>query len=315
MSTHGATPGSSAPHRWRALLLAGLGYLILSVFVWSNVWTSHPTSTTTCGCGDTSLFTWFIAWPAYAITHGLDPIYSTAMHYPVGVNLLANTSVLAIGGPLAPITWVFGPIASLNVALTLAPVLSSLAMFVLLRRWVTWLPAAFIGGLFYGFSPFILAGLTDAHLMLGLAVVPPLFIACLDELLIRQRRRPVAVGVALGLLVTLQFFIGTEVLAIMVIVGCIGVALLVVYAAWRHPDTLRSRARPALVGLGAGVTTAVVLLAIPTWIALAGPTHFADGLIWPYGKYDVLRNRPTELRYYFQPWPTSYTRPLRLLAH
>ena len=96
-ATHSATPGSAAPHRWRALLLAGFGYLILSVFIWSNVWTSHPTSTTTCGCGDTSLFTWFIAWPAYAISHGLDPIYSTAMHYPVGVNLLANTSVLAIG--------------------------------------------------------------------------------------------------------------------------------------------------------------------------------------------------------------------------
>ena len=315
VSTQGASSDPAAPRRWRTLLLAGFGYLILSVFVWSNVWTSHPTSTTTCGCGDSSLFTWFIAWPAYAISHGLDPIYSTAMHYPVGVNLLANTSVLAVGVLLAPITWIFGPIASLNVGLTLAPVLSSLAMFVLLRRWVTWMPAAFFGGLFYGFSPFILVSLTDAHLMLGLAVVPPLFIVCLDELLIRQRRRPVVVGVALGLLVTLQFFIGTEVLAITVIMGAVGVVLVVVYAAWRHPDTLRSRARPAVVGLGAGVITAVVLLAIPTWIALAGPAHFSGGLIWPYGKYDVLRNRPTSLRYFVQPWPSSYTRPLRLLAH
>ena len=74
---------------------------------------------------------------------------------------------------MAPVTWLFGPVASLNVALTLGPALSALAMFVLLRRWVTWQPAAFVGGLLYGFSPFILVHLTDAHLMLGAGVHSP----------------------------------------------------------------------------------------------------------------------------------------------
>ncbi len=63
--------------------------------------------------------------------------------------------------------------ATLNVALTLSPALSALAMFVLLRRWVSWMLAAFIGGLLYGFSPFILIALTDAHLMLAMAPIPP----------------------------------------------------------------------------------------------------------------------------------------------
>ena len=109
------------------------------------------------------------------------------MNFPVGVNLLSNTSVLAIGVVLAPVTWLFGPVASLNVALTLAPVLSALSMYLLLQRWVRWRPAAFIGGLLYGFCPFILVSLDDAHLMLGMAFVPPLIVYCLDELLIRQR--------------------------------------------------------------------------------------------------------------------------------
>ena len=100
--------------------MAGAGYLLLSVFVWSNVWTSHPTSVTTCGCGDSSLFTWYMEWPAYAIAHGLDPFFSTAMNYPNGLNLLANTSELAFSLVLAPVTWLFGPVATLNVALTLA---------------------------------------------------------------------------------------------------------------------------------------------------------------------------------------------------
>ncbi len=195
----GTSDGGSSPiHTWRGVVVAAVGYLLVSMVVWWNVWTSHPTSTTTCGCGDTSLFTWFLDWPAYAAAHGLNPLYSTAIHVPYGVNLLTNTSVLAVGVVLAPVTWLFGPVATLNVALTLAPALSALAMFVLLRRWVSWSPAAFIGGLFYGFSPFVLVSLTDAHLMLGLAVVPPLVVACLDEMLMRQARRPVPVGIGLG---------------------------------------------------------------------------------------------------------------------
>jgi hypothetical protein len=278
--------------------MAGAGYLLLSVFVWSNVWTSHPTSVTTCGCGDSSLFTWYMEWPAYAIAHGLDPFFSTAMNYPNGLNLLANTSELAFSLVLAPVTWLFGPVATLNVALTLSPALSALAMFVLLRRWVSWTPAAFIGGLFYGFSPFIVSELTDAHLMLGMAAVPPLVVACLDELLIRQRRRPVSTGILLGLLVTLQFFIGSELLLMMTIMGAIGIGIVVAYAAWRHPDALRTNARHAGVGLAAGVITAGVLLAYPVWYALAGPGHFS-GPIWP-GRVSSIRSASTSLNFYVQ---------------
>src|ERR1019366_8772162 len=99
-------PGDHA-HRIRTLLLVGGAYLLLAVIVWSHVWLHDPATTTTCGCGDASLFTWFLAWPAHAIAHGLDPFYSTAMFYPRGFNLLDNTSVLGVGTVLAPVTWAF----------------------------------------------------------------------------------------------------------------------------------------------------------------------------------------------------------------
>jgi hypothetical protein len=282
-------------HRGRPVLLAAGGYLALSVFLWWHVWSSHPTAVTTCGCGDPSLFTSFIEWPAYAITHGLNPFYSTAINYPTGVNLLANTSVLAIGVILAPVTWLFGPVATLNVASTLAPVLSGLAMFVLLRRWVTWSPAAFIGGLLYGFSPFMVIALSWAHLMLAMAAVPPLILICLDELLFRQHRRhPLVTGVALGLLVTVQFFIGSEILLIVAIVGAVGFILIVAHAGWRDPVALRHHARFALVGLGTAIATAVILLAYPVWFAVAGPAHFV-GSVWPVHEVDT---SSTLLRHY-----------------
>lgn len=276
--------GSPADRRVRGgrSLLAGAGaYLVLSVALWWNVWSAHPTSTTTCGCGDTSLFTWFLEWPAYALTHGGNPLYSTHLFHPGGINLLSNTAEVGLGIVLAPVTWAFGPIATLNVALTLSPFLSALAMYVLLRRWVSWAPAAFVGGLLYGFSPFVVVSLTDAHLMLGFAAVPPLFVLCLDELFVRQRWRPWVTGLAIGVLALVQLSVGTELLVIVVLAAAVG-SLLVVGWGIAHRDVWDGRAPYAARGVAAAAVASAVLLAYPAWFALAGPAHLS-GDIWGSG--------------------------------
>jgi hypothetical protein len=255
-------------------------YLLVAIALWWHAWSGHPTTATTCGCGDSALFLWFLEWPAYALAHGHNPFFSTALFHPGGINLLANTSVLAIGIPLAPVTWLFGPVATLNVASTLGPALSALAMFWLLRRWVRWTPAAMVGGLVFGFSPFVVVNLAGAHLMTGVLVLLPLMVACLDELLVRQRRSAAKVGAVLGLLVSLQFFLGTEVLTIVVLFIAAGLALLVAYAALGHRDELAARAPHAGRGLVAAAAVALVLLAYPVWFALDGPAHLT-GLVWP----------------------------------
>ena len=274
-----AHPGSL---RRSAAVLGGAfaGYLVVAVLLWWHVWSSHPSTVTTCGCGDSALFLWFLEWPAYALAHGHNPFFSTALFHPGGINLLSNTSVLAIGIPLAPITWIFGPVATLNVASTLGPALSALAMFWLLRRWVQWTPAALVGGLVFGFSPFLVVNLAGAHLMSGVLVFLPLMVACLDELLVRQQRRPLLVGAVLGLLLTAQFFLGTEVLTMVVLTMAAGIVLLVAYAALRRRGELAARAPHAGRGLAAAALVALVLLAYPLWFALEGPAHLS-GLVWP----------------------------------
>jgi hypothetical protein len=262
------------------LALAFAGYLALSVVVWWHVWSSHPSGVTICGCNDPSLFVWFLEWPAYAMAHGHYPFFSTAIFHPTGIDLLSNTSVLAIGIPLAPVTWLFGPVATLNVASTLGPALTAFSMFWLLRRWVSWTPAAFIGGLVFGFSPFMVANLAVDHLMTSVLVLLPLMVACLDELLVRQRRRAATVGGALGLLVVVQFFVGTEVLVIVALSAVAGLVLLLVYGALAHRRELHDRLPHALRGLGVAAAVAVVLLAYPLWFTLDGPAHLS-GLVWP----------------------------------
>jgi hypothetical protein len=262
------------------LALAFTGYLTLSVVLWWHVWSSHPTSVTTCGCGDASLFLWFLEWPAYALAHGHDPFYSTALFHPAGIDLLSNTSVLAIGIVLAPVTWLFGPVATMNVASTLGPALSALSMFWLLRRWVRWTPAAFVGGLVFGFSSFVFVNLAGGHLMTGVLVLVPLIVGCLDDLLLRQPRSTAVTGVTLGLLVVVQFFVSTEVLVILALCAAAAVVVLLAYGAVSRWGDVVSRWRPAFRGLVAAGATAAVLLAYPLWVTFAGPAHLS-GLVWP----------------------------------
>jgi hypothetical protein len=140
------------------------------------------------------------------------------------------------------------------------------------------MPAAFVAGLFYGFSPFVLNNLSSAHVDFGMVAIPPLVVICLDELLIRQRRRSAVTGTVLGLLICLQLLVGTEVLFLMMIEVAIGVVMVVVYAAYRNADVLREHARRAAVGGVAAAITTLVLLAYPTWFALAGPAHFSGSI-------------------------------------
>lgn len=297
--------------RWRSgrtFILAAAAYMVLALVVWWGVWSSHPTTTTTCGCGDSALFLWFFAWPAHALAHGLDPFYSVAMSHPGGVNLLANTSESALGVVLAPVTWVFGPVASMNVSLFLAPALSALAMFVLLQRWVDWSPAAFCGGLFYGFSPLVLVALTDAHLMLGWAVVPPLMVACADELLIRRARPAIRVGLVLGLLLVVQFFVGTEVLLLLGLMAVPAGLLLGAYGL-RHRRSARAHTRHVVTGLVTAGVVAAALLAWPTWFALAGPAH-TSGRVWPNIR---LGFEGATLKAYA--WPTPVSPGFTVLSH
>lgn len=176
---------------------------------------------------------------------------------------------------MAPVTWLFGPVVAVNVILTASPVLSALAMFALVRRWVSWMPAACLAGLFYGFSPFVVNNLGVAHVDFVMIAIPPLVVLCLDELLIRQQRRPAVVGIIMGLLISAQFFVGVEILTLMIIEAAIGIVMIVVYTAVRNPTTLRKHAGHAATGGVAAILTAAVLLALPAWFALAGPAHFS----------------------------------------
>ena len=273
--------------RWSYPVVGGT-YLALSLIIWWRV-LPHPSSVTTCGCGDTALTLWVIKWPAYALSHGLNPFYSTKLFVPRGIDMAPNS--LGLGIASAPVTWLWGPVASLNVIDLLSPVLSALAMFWLLRRWVSWDGASFVGGLFFGFSPFVMVSLALGHPNFGMLAPVPLIVGCVDDLVVRHRHPPARVGAALGLLVVVEFFVSVEVLTLLVLFGVLAGLAAGVWALRSRRPTTRDAVVGAVPALGVACGVVVVLLAYPVWFFFAGPAHLS-GRAWPDSPAGTVANSP-----------------------
>ncbi len=257
-------------------LLAGL--LAVSVATWWRVWLGgHPASTFTCQCGDPSQALWFLSWTPWAVLHGHDPFFTNAIFAGQGgANMLANTSWILPSTVLAPVTLGFGPIASFNVAVTLAPALSGWSLFLAARRVSSFVPGQVLAALLYGFSPFLVWNDPYGHLNFTLLLFPPLAFLLLHDLLVVRRHRPALVGLGLGLLIVAQFFTGTEYLAMSVVLGVV----VLVAACLMAPQEAYRRRREIAAGLVVAVGVAVVLLAYPVWFAVDGPRHIV-GAAWP----------------------------------
>jgi hypothetical protein len=217
---------------------------------------------------------WFIGWVPHALVHGLNPFFSDAMFAPTGVNLAQNTASPLLGLVTAPLSLVLSPFAITNLLLVLGMPISATAAFVVLRKWQVWWPAAALGGLIYGFSPYMV-GQSVSHVELTFLPLPP-FIALTVASILQRRGTSLRLGLQLGILVTAQYLISPEVLAVVAVLIAIAIACV----AARHASTFKSTAcalaRPVATAFG----LSAVLLAYPVWMMLAGPQHFL-GTAWP----------------------------------
>ncbi|MFC8848366.1 MULTISPECIES: hypothetical protein [unclassified Micromonospora] len=262
----GAPPVAVRPRRVRGVDAAVVaGYLGLAVLLTSRQWGRpdrlfHQDN-------DQMLFEWMLAHAARAVTTGEHPLHSVALNAPDGVNLMANTSVLGLGVPLTPVTLLFGTQAAFLVAVVVSLAGTATAWYVLLaRRLVDSRVAAAVGGLVCGFAPGMVAQ-AGAHLhMAAQFLVPPILALVFRPDTDRVRRH----GVALGLLVAYQVFVGEEQLVFLALAA--GVLTLAYALADR---AAARRLAPAFLGrLGVGALVAGALLAYPLWFQFLGPYHY-----------------------------------------
>jgi hypothetical protein len=245
-------------------------YCLLGVLAY---WPTSPVSSSLipgCGCHDPAQEAWFLAWPAFAIPHLHSLFFTNWIGYPGGVNLASNTSMPLLGVLGSPVTALFGPVATYNLLLRVSFAASASAGYFVVRRWAPWPPAAFAGGLVYGFSPFMV-GEGLGHVFLTFAPFPPLIFLCCERLAGGARNR-VGVGIMLGLVCALQFFVSPEVLVTTELVAVIAVALVAVgrSGSLSKAGAAVRRTAPALLA-GAGVL--LVLTGYAVWEFLRGPQH------------------------------------------
>jgi hypothetical protein len=263
------------PGRWArqpAPPLVLLGCLGLAVWLYAPAWSSPADATIRGGGGDPAIFIFFLRWVPSALEHGRDVLVSYHLNYPDGVNLMWNTSVPLAGLLLAPVTAAGGPVLAYNVLLVAGFALSAWCAYLAIRRFVPGELAAAVGGLVYGFSPAMRSQASHPHM--SVALLAPLLLLVLHELLVGRSRSPWLAGGVLGVLAGCQLLIGEELLAMTALLGFV-LALLLAAGNLRR---LRGRMAHPLKGF---VTAAVVFAAIAAWplsVQFTGPQRISGDI-------------------------------------
>jgi hypothetical protein len=103
---------------------------------------------------DPNFYTWSIRWWPYAVSHGLNPLYSSQIGAPQGYDLAWASTTPSVDLLMWPVTAAFGVLVSYNVVLLLIPAVSAWAAFLLARRLTGRFWASLLAGSVYGFCPF-----------------------------------------------------------------------------------------------------------------------------------------------------------------
>jgi hypothetical protein len=215
---------------------------------------------------DPGLYTWFLVWTPYAVSHHINPLFSNYMVYPHQLNMMWNTSMEFLATIMWPFTSALGPLTSYDIAMTVAPIATGGVTFLALRRHVSVL-AAVLGAVFYAFSPELLAR-ESAHLVLAIAFYPPLLWILLEVIgSAKVARTRIIAGLALGLATFVELMIEPELLT----VAAIGAALGVLYLALLNVRALFDHWRQTLFALAAALGTFALLGGIPLAVMMLGP--------------------------------------------
>jgi hypothetical protein len=210
---------------------------------------------------------WALGWTIHAISHPHGGLFLTDyINYPFGVNLMWNSPQLLHGLVLWPVTAILGPVFAYNLMVTLNIALSAWCAYLAARRFVrTTLPAV-VGGLVYGFSPYMMAQGRD-HTTLVAAFVPPLLVLVLYDIFVDHRWPAWRSGIALGALAACQLLIAEELLASEVLVALLALGVATLF----QVEAVAAGLRHAVRAVAAASAAFLVVCVYPLLIQFVGP--------------------------------------------
>jgi hypothetical protein len=226
---------------------------------------------------DPEIFVWSFAWWLHAIETFQNPFVSHAIYAPGGINLAWATTVPGLAVLFAPVTALFGPAVSYNLAAVLLPAAAAFTAYLLCRHVTrsTW--ASLVGGYLFGFSSYML-GQSQGHMHMTSVFLLPL-IALATTRYLQGELDGRGFAWRLGLLFGLEVWLSTELL----FTAALALALALVLA-----FALLKQTRPRILAmwkplLGA-IALAVVVAAPFLYYAATG---FQSGSINPPAAYDA----------------------------
>jgi hypothetical protein len=207
----------------------------------------------------------FLGWYPFAISRGINPLLNTYVNLPTGSNMMWDTTVPLVAFVLAPVTALFGVMATWNVAIVSALVLDGYCTYCWLRRHTVHAHAAWLAGLLLVGGPYAFVRTFQLNLLLFFPV--PLLIIEVERVFTEVHANWLRSGLKMGILVAVQVLCGEEVVALCAV--ALGTALIIL--AISHCVELRTRGPAILQSLGGAILAVLLLAGGPLGYQFFGP--------------------------------------------
>jgi hypothetical protein len=173
------------PYGRAALALLVYGFLSV-VMTWPLA--ARLTTHVPAGAGgDVWVHQWTLWWLKSCVTRGLNPFYTDLLYYPVGVSLTSHNIAWVNFALWLPLQAIFGNYQAYGSMYISLFALNGFAMYLLAREWTGSPSAAFVGGLVYGFWPYVLS--QSGHPNMIVILWLPLAVLYLRRTIEKKRKR------------------------------------------------------------------------------------------------------------------------------
>lgn len=263
----------------------------------NGLWLDPTNRTLSLNPDDQILIEWFMANNARFIL-GDFALVSNRLNVPDGFNMLANATMIVPGVLLTPVTLLFGAGTTFAVLITGNLAATAIGWYLVYSRTLGahWLPAA-VGAAFCGFGPGMISQ-SNSHPHMTAQWLVPALVWCVVRMVqlaaggptpetgggptrspdpAATRRRLLGLAVLLAVLVSIQVFVGEEVLFL----TAAALALMTVGYALAAPRYARQVFPRFALGLLIAGGLAAAVLAYPLWTQFYGPQSVPNGAFSP----------------------------------
>ncbi|QQE77608.1 hypothetical protein [Alicyclobacillus sp. SO9] len=174
----------------------------------------HPSTIYIGENQDSVQFMWYLGWFWHAVLNGHNPLHTSLLNAPIGLNLMQNTSVSTEALLFGPVFYLFNPVLAYNLAFAAGVILTGLAAMLLLRqlRVSRWLAVG--GGVLIQLAPYSTAQSADGHINLIFSSVFVLAsLVVIVRVLLHSILHPRILGTVFGVLLGMLFYTSAEVFA------------------------------------------------------------------------------------------------------